>query len=118
MEQKRTNYIKLSLTNEEYEAVQLYSESINAPTSTAIRNLIELAVEVSSAFGELKNRIDELKNTEQGKPINDALNEFIEDMSFSDRVKLYSELNKLDAMAQFSRHWKTKNILSNIVASK
>ncbi len=118
MEQKRTNYIKLSLTNEEYEAVQSYSESINAPTSTAIRNLIELAVQVSSAFGELKNRIDELKKTEQGKPINDALNEFIENLTFSERVKLYSELDKLDAMAQFSRHWKTKNLFPPIVTLK
>jgi hypothetical protein len=109
MEAKRTNYIKISLTNEEFDSIQRYSENINKPISTAIRNIIEVTVDVPSAFGTLQKEYNQMKNTQEGKNIQTAFDDAIQAMPLSQRLETYIYINKLNALADFANDWKTKD---------
>ncbi len=106
----RTNYIKLSLTNEEYDNLVEYSEAVNKTISGAVRDLIDLATDIGVLYGVAKENY--LKVRKVDPKLIETEQHFLtimKDLPFKTQMDVYSYISKLDRLAPFSSEWKTVN---------
>jgi hypothetical protein len=108
MEAKRTNYIKISLTDEEFDSLQRYSENINKPLSSSIRNIIDTMVDVSNVYAEIvkyyKQGIKEVKELQDAES---EVKKMISEMPIADQIELYGYISKMNNLSLFAKDWKT-----------
>jgi hypothetical protein len=105
----RTNYIKLSLTDKEYDNLVAYSEEVNKTISGAVRDIIDLASDVGILYGIAKDSYMELKKSNDPKiaETEDHLLTLIKNLPFKAQMDFYAYLSKLDKLAPFSKDWKS-----------
>jgi len=100
---KRTQYVKLSLTDAEYDALESFSEEVNKPVAYCIRMMIERIAEISDVFTKLKDGWDSMEFEDQQK-----LYEQFRDseLDIKDKLKFYQFIDDMKHISKFSSDWK------------
>jgi hypothetical protein len=109
MKELRTNYIKLSLTDKEFEVLQDLSENLDIPISATIRKLINYAT-VVGLLGEVyiesrKKYPNEIKLIEHVLTNSDKIEEYAEKQQI-----LINFINDISSLAVFNLKW---NLIGN-----
>jgi hypothetical protein len=107
----RTNYIKLSLTDKEYDDLVNYSESINKTISGSVRDLLDFASDIGFMYGSLQEAYMKLKNENDPNhaEFEKQMLTFLKDLPFQNQMDIYSYFNKLNTLVPFSKDWKNVN---------
>jgi len=107
----RTNYIKLSLTDKEYDDLVNYSESINKTISGSVRDLLDFASDVGYLYGALNEAYFKLKkeNSPNLAETEQQLLTLLKSLPFKEQMDVYAYLNKLNTLVPFSKDWKNVN---------
>lgn len=98
---KRTQYVKLSLTDAEYDALEKFSEEVNKPVAYCIRMMIERIAEISEFIYGLKE-VHSSMPIEDRKKLSDTLSE----LDIKDQLKFYKFIDDMKHISQFSSAWK------------
>jgi hypothetical protein len=104
MKELRTNYVKLSLTNKEFEVLQELSENLDTSISGTIRKLVNYATLVG-LLGELYSQARE-KHPSDVKLIEHVLTNSnkIEDYAEKQQT-LLNFINEISSLAIFNLQW-------------
>ena len=107
----RTNYIKLSLTDKEYDDLVKHSESVNMTISGSVRDLLDFASDVGCLYGALHEVWMKLKKENDPKhaECEQQLLTLLKDLPFQNQMDVYSYFNKLNSLVPFSKDWKNVN---------
>ena len=105
----RTNYIKLSLTDQEYDHLVQYSEATSKTLSGGLRDIIDLASDIGMLYGKAKAIYleDRKKNEPKSVELEETLLTIIKGLPFKAQMDFYAYLSKLDNLVPFSEDWKS-----------
>lgn len=99
---KRTQYVKLSLTDAEFDALEKFSEAVDKPIAYCIRMMIERLADVSQVYSTLKDGYNNMPIEERKK----LTEQFFDlDLDVSDKLHFYKFLDDMKHIAEFSSAW-------------
>jgi|688.fasta_scaffold2053523_1 hypothetical protein len=99
---KRTQYVKLSLTDAEYDALEKFSDNFDKPIAYCIRMMIERLADVSSVYSTLRDGFNNMPIEEKEK----LSNQFFEsELSPQNKADIYKFLSDMKHISQFSLDW-------------
>lgn len=99
---KRTQYVKLSLTDAEYDALEKFSESVDRPIAYCIRMMIERVADISKVYSTLKDGYNSMPIEEQKKLYEQFSNS---ELDVKDKLRIYKFLDDMKHISHFSSSW-------------
>lgn len=106
----RTNYIKLSLTDKEFHALEKLSQGLDNTMSGTVREIITIATQTSIWVGEF------VENVKTNPPeIRSAMHLIEQELTEDQKKVMHKIMHYVLEMKQFSKEWRPSNIKKRFV---